>query len=150
MTLVRGHSHDINIVQGTEVVKMENVVVDVLCAHGQVSQQGPPPGYLSPERYIQGPHAGHLMNAVTHTTKTARHKGGISWISSLKEGFEPPGHGPAAPRVFDLTVFHLDRDAEMSFNPSYRINCDFLSHLLPPPFVRFLSTGESSRPVFGP
>ncbi len=141
--------HDIDVVQGAQVVEMKQVVVDVLGTHDQISEKRSPPGNLGTESGVQGTGRSQLVNAEADTAETACHITGVPWIFSQQEGFESPGHGAAAPGVFDLSLFDLHLDLEVSLDSCHRINGNSLSHGSRPPLLHVLLSGEEASSLLG-
>jgi len=123
-----GDGHDIDVVQGAEVVEMNKMVVDILSAHDQIPEKGSPPGNLGTKGHIKGTDRSHLVNAKADAAETARDITGVPRIFSQEKGLESAGHGAAAPGVLDLSVFDFYFDLEVSLYSRHWIDGDSLSH----------------------
>ena len=72
------------------------------------------------------------MAGRTYSTDALRIPLSISWVPALKDEFHTSEEHPGALSFFHHPVLGGNFDLEMSFNASYRINCDsgqFLSLL---------------------
>ena len=116
--------HDVDPVQGVQVVEVHDVVVDHLHGgHNVANSAG-----VGRNRDAQGVlHRSHRREGVDGRADTARPLGehpGVARITFAQDQLEAAEHRSRAPGVADRASFHLDLDPEVSFDAGHRVDGD--------------------------
>jgi hypothetical protein len=107
-----------------QMVKVDDVVLNILDGFDNVAQNSSVIGNFYPESIFDCSHGAEGVNRRSDPSYALRKKPGFAGIPSFQDQLDPPEHGAGTPRVRHNTIIHLDLNAQVSFNPSYRVNYD--------------------------
>jgi len=119
---------DIHPVQRVQVVEMNEVVVQELCAQQQVTDDAGIVGDGDPYSGVTGSYRSQPMNIGTNTAGPLREQIGIARVTALQQDLNAAEQRGAAPGITDLPVGDFHFYAQMTLDAGNRVDDYSLSH----------------------
>src|SRR5208283_3328952 len=104
-----------------QVIEMHRVVVQVLGAVEQVTDQSPVFGHVCPKGVVHRADRGQAVNVGANAAGTLRKKICVPWVPALEHYLESSEKGRTAPRVCHFPILHFHFYFEVTLNPGDRV-----------------------------
>jgi hypothetical protein len=136
-TGVSGRCRDIHVVQGGQVIEVQDVRLDVVAPEDHVAHHAPvlrnPVG--DAERVVQGESRRDGVRRRAHTTDPLRDSRCIQRVTAAEDELEAPEQHAGAPRLLDDTFLGDRLDLQVAFDAGDRVDYDS-GHDSPPTGMR--------------
>ncbi len=120
--------HDIHPVQRMQMIEVHDVVVDVLRADHQVTNQFRIRRNLGAYRVLNRTNRCHAVHQCAHPADTLSKRPGITRIAVPQDDFDTTHHRAGRIGLPDLVAIHLRLDTEVSFDACDGINYNSRAH----------------------
>jgi len=108
-----------------QVIKVDHVIVDVLCAGDQVAQEAGVVRHLDAQGMLDGPDGCDGVDGRADAAKTLRKHPRLARVAPFEDGLDAAPHCAGRPGVGHFAAIHLHLDAQVTLDARDRINYDF-------------------------
>ena len=114
----------VEIVLPAEMVKMQDVGLEIIARQHQVPGYAPVFGHLDAAHGLNRKGRRRSVRHRAHAADALYDLGGVAGVPPAQDGLESPEHAAGDPRIGDFAVLHLHLDLEMPFKPGNGIDGD--------------------------
>ncbi len=132
--VVVGHRGHIDVVEGAQLVEVEDMGLNEVGALNQVAQDAAVVGdaAVHPVDFVEGEGRRQAVGGRADPADSLHDAGGVTGVAPGEDGFQPAIHHPGTLGLFDHSAVHHRLDLEVSFDAGYRINYNLFCHSLSP------------------
>ena len=129
---VVGAGRHVDVVEGAQLIEMQDVGLDVVGALDQVAQDAAVVGDAAGDAvgFVEGKGRSQAVGGGTDAADALHDAGRVTGIASLQNVLEPAVHHARTLGFLDHAVVHHRFDLQVPFDAGYRINYNLRCHLL--------------------
>ena len=134
LAVIGGHLGHIDVVQGGQVIKMQDVVRQMSCAQDKIAENSAVFGYFAgdAERVVEGEGGGDGVARRTYSANALSYVLSVSRVSSTEDKFNAPEKSTRTGSLLYHAVIQDDFNLEVAFNTGNRVYQN-AAHLVKPP-----------------